>query len=129
MFMYDLIVYRSNYSKNEATHFNTDVANTDVFKSFSYKAKSLRNTVADGANEILRNATIAVPLKCPSNVWQSLEIPLINYTVKLKLKWGKYCALYLLILMLMLVLIMSFLLDTKLYVRVITLSVKDKQKL
>ena len=50
MLIYSLLAYSSNYSKNEAVHFNTDVANTDVFKSFKYKAKSLRNTVVYGAN-------------------------------------------------------------------------------
>ena len=36
---------------------------------FLYKAKLLENTVAYGANGILRNATIAVPLKYLSNFW------------------------------------------------------------
>ena len=71
-------------------------------------------------------------LKYLSNVYRSLEIPLINYKVKLKLKWIKHCAL---------VTgsvdntnsdpnnIIFTIIDTKLYVPVVTLSVKDKQKL
>ena len=47
-----------------------------MIKSFKYKAKLLRNTVAqpalNGANVILKNATIAVPLKFLSNFWRSL---------------------------------------------------------
>ena len=75
--IYNLIEYSSNYSettgslwfysKVEATNFNADNENTNNFKSFKYKAKLLGNTVADGANVILKNATIAVPLKYLSN--------------------------------------------------------------
>ena len=71
--MYYLIEYSSNYpettrnllfySKDEATNFNADIANGDNFKSFKYKAKLLENIVADRANGILRNATVAVLLK------------------------------------------------------------------
>ena len=56
-----------------------------------YKAKLLENAVADGNNSILKNATIAVPLKYLSNFWQSLEMPLINWKVKLKIRWTKHC--------------------------------------
>ena len=71
--MYNLIEYSSNYSetkgslwfysKDEATIFNAVIENTDNFKSFKYKAKLLETTEADNANGILRNVTIAVPLK------------------------------------------------------------------
>ena len=64
--MYNLIEYSSNYSdtagtlwfysKDEATNFDADTANTNV----------------------LKNAKIAVPLKYLSNFWQSLEMPSIN---------------------------------------------------
>ena len=75
--MYSLIEYSSNqsettrslwfYSKDEATDFNADIADTDNFKSFMYKAKFLANSEADGANGILKNEAIAVPLKYLSN--------------------------------------------------------------
>ena len=46
-----------------------------------YKAKLLENIVAhdaqNQANGILKNATLAVPLKYLSNFWRSLEMPLI----------------------------------------------------
>ena len=41
----------------------------------------------------LQKATIAVLLKYLSNFWRSLEMPLINCKVELKLKWTKYCVL------------------------------------
>ena len=75
--MYNLIEYSSNYSettgslwfysKDEATNFNNNIENTDDFESFKYKAKLLGDTAADEANGILKNATIAVPLKYLSN--------------------------------------------------------------
>ena len=45
------------------------------------------------ANGILENATIAVPLKYLSNLWRSLEMPLVNFKIDLELKWTKYCVL------------------------------------
>ena len=54
--MYNLVENNSNYfegtgslwfySKDEVTDFNEEIANTDNFKSFKYKAKLLGNTVA-----------------------------------------------------------------------------------
>ena len=49
--------------KDEATNSNVDIANDINFKSFEYKAKLLGNTEVDGTNGILKNTTIAVPLK------------------------------------------------------------------
>ena len=102
--MYNLIEYSSNsettgslwfYSKDEASNFNNNIANTDNFKSFKYKAKLLENTVAqpapNAANRILRNATIAGSLKYLSNFWRSQEMPLNNCNVEPKLKRTKYC--------------------------------------
>ena len=142
--IYNLIEYSSNYSentgtlwfysKNEATSFNNNSENTDNFKFFKYKTKLLGNTVPqptpNNANGILKNATIAVPLKYLSNFWRSLEMPLINYKVELKLKLTKHC-----------VLsangnendndnnIIFTIRGTELYVPVVTLSAKNNQKL
>ena len=74
------------YSKDEATNFNADIANTNNVISFKYKINLLKYAEADEVNGILRNATIAVPLKYLSNFWRSLEMPLINCKVELKLK-------------------------------------------
>ena len=68
--MYSLIEYSSNcfetaaslwfYSKDEATDFNVDIANTNDFKSFKYNAKLLGNAVdqppPNAAKGILKNA-------------------------------------------------------------------------
>ena len=72
--MYNLIEYSSNYSEttgslwfyskdNAINIANADNANDDDFKSFKYKAELLENTSAEEVNEIIRNASIAVPLK------------------------------------------------------------------
>ena len=74
------------YSKDETTTFHADITNDD-------NSKSLKNAVANRANGILRNATIAVSLKYLRNFWRSLEMPLINFKVELKVEWAKYCAL------------------------------------
>ena len=74
------------YSKDETSNFDTDIQNIHDFKSFKDKAKLLGNTEADNANGTSKNATIAVPLKYLSNFWRSLQIPLINCRVGLKLR-------------------------------------------
>ena len=84
--------------KYEATSFKGDILNTNNFKSFNYKVTFkifLKNTGVEWANGILGNATIAVPLKYWHNFGRSLEIPLINCKVELKIKWKKLvvCAL------------------------------------
>ena len=86
--MYNLIEYSSIYSettgslwfysKDEATDFNADIANTYDFNSFKYKAELLGNTLAqpntNNAKAIVRNAAIAVPLKYLSNFWRLSRI-------------------------------------------------------
>ena len=83
--------------------------------------------------EFPKNLIFTVPLKYLSNFWRSLEMPLINCKVELKLKWKKYC-------------LLSAagnnnninenanvnniifnIKDTKLYVPVVTLSARDNQ--
>ena len=141
MLMYNLIEHSSNYSertgslwfysKDKATNFNADIS-SNVLKSFEYKAKLYGNTGADGNNGILKNAKIAVLLKYLKNFRRSLEMPLINCKVELKLKWTIYS-----------VLsaagadntnanshnIIFTIKNTKLYVPVVTLSPRDNQKL
>ena len=80
--IYDLIEYSSNYSdktsvswlysKNEATNFNNNIANTNPLKFLKYKTMLFKTTLFDNNNRILRNSTIAVPLKYLSNFWWSL---------------------------------------------------------
>ena len=63
------------YSKDVATNSDANIANTNSFKSFKYKAKLLGNTVAPPspkqANIILQIAIFA--LKYLSNFWRSLK--------------------------------------------------------
>ena len=106
--MYNLIEYGSKYSettgslwfysKDVITNFDADIANNKNFQSFEYKTKLLETTIAQAApnedNGTLKNTTIAVPLKYLNNFWRSLEMPLINSKVELKLKWKKYCVLW-----------------------------------
>ena len=96
--MYNLIEYSSNYSEtagsswfysnDRATYFNADIANNDNFKSFKYNVEVWANAAAqpapNAANRILKNATVAVPLKHSSNLLRSFEMPLINCKVGLK---------------------------------------------
>ena len=94
-------------SNDDATNFNPDITNNNNFKSSRYKPKLLGNT--DGNNGILKNATIAVPLKYLSNFLRLLEISLLNYKIELKLKWKKYCVLQLVLIMTILILATLFL--------------------
>ena len=105
--MYNLTEYSSNYfeitgslwiySEDEVTNFNANITNTDNLKSFKYKAILFRNIDAqndnNAANGILKNATIAVPLKYLSNFWRSREMPLVNCKAELKLSRTKHCVL------------------------------------
>ena len=60
-----------------------------------YKAKLLEIPDLDGDNEILKNATIAMPLNYLKKILKkrSLEMPLSNCKIELKLKWKSYCVL------------------------------------
>ena len=78
--VYNLLEYSSNYtetirslwfySNDEATDFDNNTACIDDFKSFKYNAK-LGSTAAqpnpNNANGILKNATIAEPLRYLNN--------------------------------------------------------------
>ena len=66
--MYNLLEYSSNYfnrasslwfyCKDNASHFSNGIVNSNDFKSFKYKAKLLKNTSADLANIVSKEATI-----------------------------------------------------------------------
>ena len=56
--------------------------------SFNYKVSLLGNPVV--ANNIARiNVKVVVPLKYLSNFFRSLEMPLINFKIRLNLTWKK----------------------------------------
>ena len=74
----------------KATDFTSNTENTDNFKFFKYKAKLLEHDNAQDdnvANGVFKNATVVMPLKYLGNFWESLEMPLFNCKVELKLRW------------------------------------------
>ena len=129
--MYNLIEYSDNYQDPSATLYQykrdeplDDIANNltqNNSTSFDYKIKLLGNR--EVANNIARrNVKIVVPLKYLSNLFRSLEMPLINCKIKLNLTLPKEC-------------ILSnqrgdavFIInDTKLYFPVVTMSKEDNK--
>ena len=123
--VYNLIEYSGNYSKTSGSlwQYYKDVPDNNLAdsESFKYKVKITGNTPADGNT---KDAEIIVPLKYLSNFWQTLEMPLINCEVNLKLTWSKDC-----------VITNSTrdekfqIIEAKLYVLVVTLSTQDNTKL
>ena len=94
MSIYNFLEYKSNYSdttrsllfhsKDEATNFNNDIADTTDFKTLKYKTKIMEETQAKKVNRILKGTTIAVPLKYLINFWRQLEMLFINCKVEFK---------------------------------------------
>ena len=92
--MYNSLEYSDNYSdssgslyqfkRDEPSPNNGDVS-VDTSSSFKYKSNLLGNAV--------NNVKIVVPLKCLSNFFRSLEMPLINCKIHLELNWTKNCVL------------------------------------
>ena len=62
----------------------------DNAPSFKYKANLTGNTEINGRRNGVK---IAIPSIYLSNFWRLLEMPLINYTVELSLKWHENCIL------------------------------------
>ena len=60
---------------------------TDSFKI--KKKKKTDKTGKDGT----KNVETTVPLKYLSNLWRTLEVPLINYKINLHINWYKRCVL------------------------------------
>ena len=100
--MYNLIEYSDNYQDSSATLYQykrdepqNDLANnlaTDTSSSFKYKVNLLGNPNIV-RNVARKNVKIVIPLKYLSNLFRSLEIPLINCKIKLNLTWKKECVL------------------------------------
>ena len=130
--MYNLIEYSDNYQDLSATLYQykrdeppdgDPIPNLafDSSSSFKYKVNLLGNPVLDCAIA-KRSVKVVVPLKYLSNFFRSLEMPLINYKIKLNLTWKKEC-------------VLStdagdavFIInDTKMYVPVVTLSKEDNK--
>ena len=130
--MYNLLEYTDNYQdstgscyqfkRDEPPDDNEDVANST--SSLVYKSKLISGTDDNNVN----NVKLVVPLKYVSNFFRSLEMPLVNCKIDLELTWHKDC------------MISSanaaagqvvsfMIINTKLYVPVVTLSTKDNTNL
>ena len=101
--MCNLIEYSDNYQDSSATLYQykryeppevkaINDLTTDTSSSFKYKVELLGNPVLDG-NIAKRSVRVVAPLKYLSNFFRSLEMPLINYKIKLNLTWKKECVL------------------------------------
>ena len=135
--IHNLIEYSDNYSKTSgslwqyckyipAVNNNNAVVNFtegNLTDSFNFKIKMTGQTENCGT----KNVEIMVPLKYLSNLWRTLEMPLINCEVNLILTMSRNC-----------VIVSSneadqnatfAITDTKLYVPVVTLSTQDIAKL
>ena len=119
--IYNLIECSDNYAKTTGSlwqYFRDEPRNSKSFKS---KIKITGKT-PDDDNE--KDVEIMVPLKYLSNLWRTLEMPLINCEVNLILTWSSNC-----------VITNSNgvgtfeITDTKLYVPVVTLSTQENTKL
>ena len=134
--MYNLIEYSDNYSKIFGILFQycrdvpavdnngdvNDFTEANITDSFNLKEKLTGQT---GDNST-KNVEVMVPLKCLSNFWRTLEMPLINCEVTLDLNLSENC-----------VIVATnvaqttkvSITDTKLYVPVVTLFTQDNAKL
>ena len=85
--MYNLIEYSNNYLKASESllqYYRDEPALNDNYViinfpgnggSFNFKQKITSPTGDDGTKAV----KIIVPLKCLSNIWRTLEMPLINF--------------------------------------------------
>ena len=123
--MYDLTEYGDNYFKTSGTlcQYYKDDPNDNIEDSESFKSK-VKITGKTPNNGNTKDVEMIVPLKYLSNFWRTFEMPLINCEFNLILTWskdfvitnstgeGKFA-----------------IIETKLYVPVVTLSTKNNEKL
>ena len=137
--MYNLLKCSKKYRKTTRSLWNyyrdqpSDPLSTNS-ESFKYKTSIVGKTPQD--NDSLTNVEVVIPLKYLSNFWRNLDIPLINFEVEIIRTWSKNCVLA----------DMTVdadvdpataapssatfkITDTKLYVRVVTLSKQNNIKL
>ena len=130
--MYNLIEYSDNYQDSSATLYQykrdeppEDNAIADLTvnnsSSFKYKVNLLGNPDLDGGIA-KRSVKVVVPLKYLSNFFRSLEMPLINYKIKLNITWKKEC-----VLSNQAGAAVFIINDTKMYAPVVTLSKEDNK--
>ena len=100
--IYNLIEYSDNYSKTSgslwqyykdmpAVNNNGNIVHftsTNTTDSFKFKTNITVQTNDDGE---INEVEIMVPLKYLSNLWKTLEMPLIICEIELILKWSENC--------------------------------------
>ena len=130
--MYNLIEYSDNYQDSSATLYQykrdeapEDNAIADLTvnnsSSFKYKVNLLGNPrVADNIAKL--SIKDVIPFKHLSNIYRSLEMPLIKCKIKLNLTWTKEC-----VLSNQAGAAVFIINDTKMYVLVVTLSQEDSK--
>ena len=123
--MYNLVEYSDNYSKTSESlwQYYKDDPNDNIIRSESFKSKIkiTGKTPADGNAKIVK---VIVPLKYLTNFRRTLEMPLINSEVNFILIWSPTCVISCATGETKLKII-----ETKLYVLVVTLSTQDNAKL
>ena len=133
MSMYNLIEYSDNYSKTSGSLWQyfkdiPAVNNNGVIINFGLiNLTVLLNFKGQTGDDVEKDVEITVLLKYLSNLWRTLEMPLINCKINLILTWSANC-----------VIISTDVAnqnatfainETKLYVLVVTLSTQDNAKL
>ena len=133
--MYNLIEYSDNYSdtseslwqfKRDELPINNDGLAIDNSQSFKQKEALVGKTenAVNNSNSSVNDLKIVVPLKCLSNFWRSLEMPLINCKAYLELNWIEDC-----ILSSAGISAKFEITDAKLHVSIVTLSTPDSVNL
>ena len=94
MSIYNLLEHSKNYRKTTGSLWNyySDKPGNPVSlksESLKYKTGVVGKTPED--NDLLTNAKVVILLKHLSNFWRALKITLINCEVKLILTWFKIC--------------------------------------
>ena len=118
--IYNLIECSDNYSKTSGSlwQYYKDDPNDNIIQSESFKSK-IKITGKTPANGNTKDIEIILPLKYLSNFWRTLGMPLVNFEINLILTWSSTC-----------VTTNSIragwfaIIDTKLYVPVVTLWTK-----
>ena len=87
--MHNLIEYSDNYSKQSRglLQYYRDDHNDNIVdsKSFKFKVK-IKGKIPEAGNR--KDIEIIVPLKCLSNFWRTLEMPLTSSKINLILTWS-----------------------------------------
>ena len=107
--MYNLIEHSETYSKTSGSLCQywkevlsgndsgdiVDFRGTEATDSFYFKTNVTDQTAANINNDNITGRAVAeimVPLKCLSNFWRTLKMPLMNCEVELILTWSASCA-------------------------------------